>query len=219
MLKSCKLIFIALAAISITGCVSVKQISISPTAMKQVKNKEVAVSQRAVPDFAAFTPGKAMFGALGGAAMVSAGNKIISTNNVEDPANYIAKQLNYNMAEKLGTKQKDELVVVSGDDIKKISRDSKSDLVLDVRTINWSFVYFPTSWDTYRVLYNARLRLIDAKNSSVIAESGCSYVPAQTPDSPSYNALMANNAERLKKELQKAADFCVGEFKSKALKI
>lgn len=219
MSKSCKLIFVALTAISITGCVSVKQIPISPAAMMQVKNKEVAVSQRAAPDFAAFTPGKAMFGALGGAAMVSAGNKIISKNNVEDPANYIAKQLNYNMAEKLGTKQRNELFIISSDDIKKISQDSKSDLVLDVRTINWSFVYFPTSWDTYRVLYNARLRLIDAKNSSVIAESGCSYVPAQTPDSPSYDGLMANNAERLKKELQKAADFCVGEFKSKALKI
>jgi hypothetical protein len=109
---------------------------------------------------------------------------------------------------------------VISDDVKKIAKDSAdADLVLDIRTINWSFVYFPASWDTYRVLYNARLRLIDVKNGTVLVEGGCHYIPKKTPDSPSHAVLLANHAERLKQELHKAADYCIAEFKSKALKI
>jgi hypothetical protein len=45
------------------------------------------------PDFAAMTAGKAMFGMVGAFAMISAGNKVIRENNVEDPAHYIGSEL------------------------------------------------------------------------------------------------------------------------------
>jgi hypothetical protein len=50
-----------------------------------------------------------------------------------------------------------------------------------------------------------------------VAEGFCSRVPDQTPNSPTYEELLANNAERLKRELKEAADFCIGDFKTKVL--
>jgi len=46
------------------------------------------------------TPGKAMFGAIGGIAMVASGNKIIQDNNVVDPASKIGDKLTEALAEK-----------------------------------------------------------------------------------------------------------------------
>ena len=100
-----KKLFSLLAILGITGCVSVKQIPMTTATANQIKNKQISITKRAMPDFAATTPGKAVFGAIGGAAMISAGNEIISKNNIEDPANYISEKLT-SKSEKLTPKSK-----------------------------------------------------------------------------------------------------------------
>jgi hypothetical protein len=93
MLKPYKILLSFTVALSITGCLSVKQLPMTADVANQIKHKQITISQRDIPDFAASTPGKAMFGAVGAAAMISAGNDIISKNNIDDPANYISKKL------------------------------------------------------------------------------------------------------------------------------
>jgi hypothetical protein len=200
------------------GCVSVQQIPMSASSAEVVQGKEIALSQRAKPDFTASTPAKAAFGMIGAAAMISEGNKIVKENGIEDPAVYIAQTLVADLQGRYNTRLSPKGAPIASDDVADVVKNANgSDLVLDVRTINWSFVYFPTSWGKYRVIYSARLRFVDAKSGRVIAEGGCHRVPQPDAQSPSYDELVANSAERLKQELKTAADFCISEFKAKTL--
>lgn len=214
-----KKVSVALIAASLVGCVSVNQIPLSPDTATTLKNREVVMGKRAKPDFGAMTAGKAAFALVGAFAMISAGNQIVSHNNIQDPALYIEQKLSADMSSRYGTKVSPASVLLTSDDVQSIAKnDAGADLVLDVRTINWSFAYFPTTWNKYRVIYSSRLRLIDARNGKVVAEGGCARVPEETPDAPTYDELLANDAARLKSELKKAADFCVGEFETKVFK-
>ncbi|MFX8274111.1 hypothetical protein ABTL44_19005, partial [Acinetobacter baumannii] len=69
------------------------------------------------PSFTAMTAGKAMFGAIGGVAMVAAGNSIIKENDIQDPARKIGQHL----AEKLVAAHGMRLV----DDTNKTAEDDK----------------------------------------------------------------------------------------------
>lgn len=209
---------VIISSVLIGGCVSVQNVPMDSASWQRVKDKALTVSKREKPDFAAMTAGKAAFALIGAAAMVSAGNEIVRTNNIEDPATYIEATLSADLRTKHNVHVSPNPMPVNTDDVAQLSQPSSDvDLLLDVRTINWSFAYFPTTWNKYRVIYSARLRLVDIKNGRVLAEGGCARVPEETPTAPSYDELLANNAERLKRELKIAADYCVGEFKSKTL--
>ena len=204
-----------LCSLFFVGCVSTKNVPVADSDIDDFRNHTVSVPKREVPDFAASTAGKASFGVFGAAAMISEGNKIIEENKVEDPANYISEQLISALSDKYQLVHIDtNASELKSEDVINISRAFKdADYVLDVRTVNWSFIYFPTDWDNYRVIYSSKLRLIDTKKSMTIAEGFCSRVPEQDENSPSYDELLGNNAERLKTELRVSADHCIDHFK------
>ena len=213
----------------LAGCVSTRNIPLTDDVTNNIIGNSVTKVSREKPDFGAMTARKEMFGALGGVfggalggvSTISAGNKIIKENEVEDPANYISEALIKDLSQKynLNVIDMDNTIASS----KKVSELSKQygdvDLLIDVRTINWMFSYFPTDWDNYRVSYSAKLRLIDTHNNKVLAEGFCSRVPDKTDSSPTYDELLANKATRLKEELKVAADYCIQEFRSKTLGI
>lgn len=211
--------FVAVAAaLILPGCVSVQQVPMNASSADALKEKEIALSERAKPDFAATTPARGTFGMIGAAVMVSEGNKLIREHGIEDPAHYIGKALVADLQSRYDMRLSPKAVPTAGDEVKDVVKNADgADLVLDVRTINWSFSYFPTAWGKYRVMYSARVRLVDAKNGTLLAEGGCARVPTQTDGAPSYGELMANAAARLKEELRIAAEHCVSEFKSKTL--
>jgi hypothetical protein len=82
------------------------------------------------------------------------------------------------------------------------------------------FIYVPTDWDNYRVLYSARPRVIDRQQKAVIAEGFCSYKPEyeDTNKAPTREDLVGNDAEGLKRELAKAADCCIAFFRSSTVR-
>ena len=90
---------------------------------------------------------------------------------------------------------------------------------LDIRTTFWGFAYFPTDWDSYRIIYSAHLRLIDRQSAKVIAEEFCEYTPEYSEDAPSHDDLVESNASGLKRELHKAADYCIKCFKDKTFQM
>jgi hypothetical protein len=212
-------IFVVVATM-ISGCVSIKHIPIEQSAISKIKGKEVIVVKRPIPNFAAMTPGKAAFGGIGLAFMVSAGNSLIQENGISDPAYEIAEELARSMEAKYGTKYAGiGSNIISDDEVASVVAAYKTvPLALDVKTLRWDFIYFPTSWSKYRVHYYARLRLIDTSMSNVIAEGDCSSItPEKTDDAPTYDELVGNGAIRLVAELKKAARYCVQEFSSKYL--
>jgi hypothetical protein len=211
-----------LAAAGAAGCVSIQEVPMTAASADAIRGREMSVSQRGKPDFGAMTPGKmaggALFGALGGAiagaAMISAGNEIVAQNNVEDPAEYIADTLSGAMKSKFDTALARSRTALATDDADEAGKtNSRADLVLDVRTLNWGFIYFPTSWDRYRLHYIARARLIDARKGQILAEGRCTVRAPESADAaPTHDELLAGNAARLKKDLKAAADFCAAQF-------
>lgn len=89
-----------------------------------------------------------------------------------------------------------------------------SDYILDNTTTYWMIIYYPTHWTTYTVnLFNV-MKLIDTKNAKIVAQKICQYQPKYKDNMPSYDEMFANNGALIKKETQKALDYCIEDFKS-----
>jgi len=202
---------------ALSGCVSTKTVAVDHNVLAGFRGATIVVSQREKPTFAANTAGKAMFGLVGAAAAISSGKEIIRENDVADPAVYISQALLTDLVRDQGLSVKDGAATNTVDVAQLAKQYSGADLLIDVQTINWSYWYFPTNWSHYRVIYSAKLRLIDTKHAKLIADSFCARVPEETPDAPTREELLDNHAAGLKKQLAIAADFCVQEFRTKAL--
>lgn len=206
-----KIIAVLVILISLTACTTVTHTPLSTEASVQLRKKSFASTQYPPADFAAFTAGKAAFGLIGAAVMVSEGNTIVKDNGIEDPARKISRGL----IDRLVVSREMQLTKINttnatNDDIGAlISRYPGPDYLLDVKTFNWMFNYYPTDWAHYKVSYSARLRLIDTSNKKVIAETMCSSVQGDDKNPPSKDQLLENKAALLKKYLDQAADICV----------
>lgn len=209
----------ATAGLLLGGCVSTQNVKADMAALRTAAPATVVVSSRAKPDFAAMTAGKASFGLIGAMAMISAGNAIVEENGVEDPAAYIGTALANDLSARLGATTVDNGgTLATGTKPGELAKlYPGADLVLDVQTVNWSFAYFPTDWNSYRVIYSAKLRLIDTRTGSLKAEGFCARVPEQAADAPSRDQLLADQAAALKRELRAAAEHCIGEFRTNVL--
>ncbi|HEY4144510.1 hypothetical protein [Pinirhizobacter sp.] len=165
-----------------------------------------------MPDFAAFTAGKATFGMIGGAMMISAGNAIVLENHVPDPSVGLRERL----GAKLQSAHHMPLVVTGpGDDATSklselVAKHHGADYLLDVETLGWGFYYFPTDWSHYRVSYVAHVRLIDLHSGHIVAESTCktSAGDGKGEKAPSRDELLANRAALLKSDGSHFIDTC-----------
>lgn len=136
--------------LALVSCVNTNEISLPNGTV--LSNKVAVQTRREFPSFSAMTPGKASFGAIGAIAMVSSGNSIIRENQVEDPANWISSELATAIQKKYGAKVLDTRQILD-ESAKAIAQAcSGVDYALDLLTTNWSFLYFPVNWDTYRVI-------------------------------------------------------------------
>jgi len=214
-----KIIVLAVGCLlSLEACVSTRTTGVSTDSASAMHGKSIAISQRAKPDFSAMTAGKAMFGLLGAAAMISAGNTIVVDNNIEDPAPFVADQLRQAVENKYG------LVTAAGtgpladttDTRKLASLYAAGDFVLDVQTVNWSFVYRP-NLTHYRVLYSVKVRLIETRRAKLLAEAFCYRKDDDDKNPPTHEELLANQAALLKTRLHDHAAECAGELTSKLL--
>ena len=206
-----KTLLVPLAVVSLlTGCATINHTPLAKDASQQLQGKTLAVAQHPIPDFAAFTAGKAAFALIGALAMIAEGNAIIKDNAVPDPAVAIAEGL----AEKLVSAR-----AMKAGPLGKVAQDDKldalvaanpgADYIVDVKTLNWMFNYYPSNWSHYRVSYSARVRLIDAARKSVVAESACQTVQGDDAKPPTKDDLLKANAALLKAYLQKGAAACV----------
>lgn len=204
---------------ALSGCVSVNHVPLTASQSEELRGKTVATSNYETADFTAFTAGKAAFGAIGAATMVSAGNKIIEENNIPDPAIAIKSGLVENMQKARAIKVIDSSGTVSSDDAVNnlIAEYGSVDYILDIKTLNWMFNYYPTDWSHYRVTYQARLRLIDTASKDVIAETMCSSVQGDDENPPTKDDLLENEAALLKDYLEKASQACVDVLSSQIL--
>ncbi len=215
-------IILPLAAIVfVTGCAGMKTVPMDVDAVQASTPKTVVVSQRETASFVAMTPSRGMLGALGGIAMVSEGNKLVEEYRIEDPANYIGHEIVSSMRSHLALEPVNNTSTMA--DTKNIAELSSiygdSDLLVDVQTGAWNFSYFPTNFKKYRVLYNVQLRIIDTRSESQVAGASCKRQLGEQETAPTYDELIANNAEHLKALLRQAADECIEEFRETVINV
>ncbi|GLQ93027.1 hypothetical protein GCM10007901_19780 [Dyella acidisoli] len=175
------------------------------------QGKKIAVTRYQTPDFNAVTVGRAAFGLIGAAAMISAGNALVKENDVHDPA----PVLGLSLAEKIASAYSAKVIVnpdvsvAKNDKIQTIIEVYKgADLLLDARTFAWQFVYYPTDWSHYRVNYVAKARLIDVPKKKVVAQAMCQTTQGDDKKPPTKDQLLANQAALLKEYLDKARLAC-----------
>jgi hypothetical protein len=216
-----RLFAVTAVSLVITGCVSVEPIPLAPAAEPSIAGKRLAQTRYKKPDFSAMTAGKAVFGLIGAVAMVSAGNRIVEENKIDDPASMIAEALTEAMQDRYKTVRITRGVTeVETDDVAELSRlHPEADVIVDIRTLHWSFVYFPTNWARYRVMYVVRARLIDSKGRRVLAEGVCKRIPDHTDSAPTHDELLSENAAGLKRELRDAAQFCLDKLKTETFRL
>lgn len=207
---------IVIGLVLLSGCASTKVVPLQEKDLASLQGGTVTTSTREKPGFGAMTAGKAMFGAIGAVAMIAKGNEIVKENDVEDPAAYIAQELAKGFADANEmTVVSTEGVIASGTKPAELAKAyPDADVLLDVQTVNWSFGYFPTDWNSYRVMYSAKVRVIDTKRRKLLAEGFCSRVPEHADNAPSHDQLLADRAAVLKQELAAAADHCISTFRN-----
>jgi hypothetical protein len=202
--------FAALSLLALGACTTVQHKPITQETLAQVQGKSVATTSYAKPDFTAFTAGKAAFAMIGAALMISEGNGIVRDNEIPDPAVAITEGL----SEKLKAAKSVTVLASKGetksDDVAAIvAANPDAQYILDYKTLNWLFVYYPSDWSHYKVNYVGRLRLIDAGTKSVAAESACTSTQGDDKNPPDKDQLLADKAALLKSYLSKAASQCI----------
>ena len=205
------------AAALLAGCAGTVNMPLSTSQADQITGRSLVLVTHEKPSFTAGTAGKGMFAAIGAMAMISEGNEIISTNDVQDPSVHIAEGVAQSLASRYSLTSDPAINLSDTDDIDElIDQYSEGDLILFTQTRGWHFMYFPTDWDNYQVRLNMTLKLIDTHRKSVLAGANCVYSPeyADSDQAPTHDYLLSDNATGLKAELKKAADYCVGKFLS-----
>lgn len=216
-----KVIAFCVLIILTTGCVSVKHIPLTKVTSAGLTGKSVNTTHYPKADFTAFTAGKAAFGVLGAAAMISAGNKLVKNNEIPDPAIAITSGLKNRLIKfrQINTVESEQKFA-RNDKIKElISTYSGADYLLDVKTLSWMFSYYPTDWSHYRVTYSARFRLIDTSMQKIIAETKCTSVQGDDKQPPTKEQLLTDKAALLKNYLNKASIACIEELSKDILMI
>lgn len=203
----------------LSGCVSIQPKALNAEQGDVLRGKSLVVDEYQTPSFSAATPGKAVFGLIGGLVMIGTGNAFVKENKIRDPAAYIGNKVADRLTAKYDMRVvRSDIEPLSDDAIDVISaKYPESDFVLDSQTINWSYAYYPVHWDSYRLMYSVRLRLIDTHTKSVLAEAFCARNPEYTDDAPSHSQLTDDGGEWVKRQLTVYADACGDELGSKVL--
>ena len=207
-------------AVLSSGCVSTAPVSVSDSRLSQAAGATFTHTLRAMPSFGNFsftnaTVGIAAGGIAGGIATVESGKKLIAKNGILDPALSISKQLCAELSARFKLSFNEAAAVkIETVDAKEVAHaiGGKVDFVLDVQTANWGSYYLPTNWTRYRVIYAAKVRLLDARKSQIVAEG---FFHWKTPDNakhPTHDELFANNAAVLREQLEEASRAATAYF-------
>lgn len=194
----------------LAGCATVSHTPMAKDASERLQGKTFALTKYPPAEFMPFTSGKAAFGLLGAAMMISEGKQIVKDNAIPDPAIMISEGL----AQKLATVRSMKVAAAG-----KVAEDDKVealaaahagvDYLVDVKTFTWMINYYPSNWNGYRVTYSARVRLIDTATKQVVAETACQTIQGDDAKPPTKDELLAANATLLKSYLDKGAAACV----------
>lgn len=212
-------VFSSLLLISLlSGCGIISTKPITPEKFTELKGKKLAVTKPIDKSVAVVTIGGAL---IEGMTIFNANEDDLKTTfSIQDPAVSISNNVKTKLA------KKSKIKIVKEKQLKELSRDAEevlaqfpeADYVLDINTVSSIFSYRPLEFGVYKLTYNAKLQLFEAKSKTVVAEAICHQV---TDDETSfgYDEYLKDNAKLLKGEFNRAAKLCSEEFSKKILTI
>lgn len=201
----------ALIAAACPAAAKDKMIPLAEADAAALRGKSVALTIHERPSFSAMTAGKASFGLLGAAAMVSAGNKLVDENHVSDPAGIVRDNLSAALHEVYGANllQADTAPTKANKAKDVAALHPEADYVLDVRSGGWMYAYYPTKWGSYWVGYSVQVQLVDTKTGRQVSNVACNANTHENPNPPSLDQLKANDAKLLKDVTASLGWICV----------
>ncbi len=209
-----KTLLIVVASLLLSACAGTPSVPVSADALDSMRGKSLVLVHRESPSFVAMTSGKGMFAVAGVGAAVAAGNKMVEENDISDPAMAISRGLAQDLATEFGISLSGETALAESDSVDRlVALAQGSDYALDVVTKGWTYIYDGFNFDDYFVGYSSELRLIDVNTGQVLSSGFCAYDAKAAGKGPvTHEALIANGAAYVKRELADAADICTREF-------
>jgi hypothetical protein len=161
----------------------------------------------------------AMAGALSfaGAALainmeMQAGDKLVSSDAIDDPAPAIAHAVALDYAAAHGGATSEAPADWDG------AAAGAARYLVKVATSGWGFTYYPLDWGHYHLTYDAKLELVDVPSRRVLAKGTCSHKADSASERFTYDDLTGNGGATLKSQLKAIADECVAQFKAEVAK-
>ncbi len=161
------------------------------------------------------TPAKASFAIIGAVAAIEAGGKIVAENDIENPANAIAKDLALAYAKANGYRLADAALVVDKDPpAPKSGEPQGARYIVDVGPPGMNLIYFGLDWAHFDLIYSDRASVTDMTSNKVVAKGRCFLPTKKRPDLLGHDALLADKAAELKKLIQAKAAECEDKLKA-----
>jgi hypothetical protein len=213
-----KIVIIAL--LLATGCATSTAVAPNRGEIAKLGEADVRAVTHAPAPFVLASAGKiaagSLFGIVGGAvaanSMQKAGQDLISTYAVADPAIAVREKLEGSFAEQFGLRATPD-TPPAVDSLPELKAKFGEAAVLDTRTLGWQLIYYPADWGHHYLVYAGRARLLRLSDGKVLWESRClRKMPDPKERRHTVDDYKANDGELLKQRAQEAAAGCAEEL-------
>ncbi|HVG23583.1 MAG TPA: hypothetical protein VND45_05470 [Thermoanaerobaculia bacterium] len=195
--------------------------TVTPNRGEIEKLQDVRAVTYAPAPFVLASAGKAaaggLFGMIGGAVAASsmqrAGEELIATYDVPDPAVTVRERLAAALTQQFGPGATAD-TAPTGDSLAELrGKFGREAAVLDTNTANWQLLYYPSDWSHHYLYYAARARLVRLSDGKVLWQNYCVRQLRDPKESRrQVDDYRADNGALLKQKAQEAADGCAEEL-------
>jgi len=213
-----KILISVLALSLVSGCgLLVQTKPMDEDKLADLKGKTLAVTKPHKVNMGLFTKSDALLGIF---STTMSAEEITNRYELPDPAFDISKNVESKLVKnvKMKVTKRQQLKERTGDATEIAGQFDGVDYILDIETINSQMIYKPLAFGEYKLIYRAKLQLVESASKEVVASSVC-VVESDENDSHSYDDMVAQNAKLLKKDFNRAANHCTREFTTDILKI
>lgn len=200
------------------GCATTK---VAPNRAEIAKLQDVRAVTYAPAPFVLASAGKiaagSLFGMIGGAvaagSMQRAGEEMIATYAVPDPAVAVRERLAAALADQFNLQATPDTAPAGDSPAVLRSKFGGDAAVLDTHTLGWQLIYYPADWTHHYLVYVARARLLRLRDGKVLWENRCfRKMPDPRESRRKVDDYRADNGALLKQKAQEAADGCAEEL-------
>ncbi|MFT4195738.1 hypothetical protein [Ottowia sp.] len=213
-----------ISALGLAGCAS--PVKVSPETSATLRGQTVVVTARKAPAFRLHTNSQVflggLLGAIGGAISdgiaVDQGSAFATRYRLVQPSEAVASSL----AQALRTQRDMRIVspplaVEDGEEPDALASKAapRARYVLDVRTGGWEL---SSQFGQSRYLHAVVGSLIDTQSRQVVSQDTCrTPLPPPGVEWPKPEAMVADDAARLRSDMKAATDACVAQLRQSVL--